>query len=76
MMICALQGTPFLYYGQELGLPDAEMALNFSSGPVLLGLRGEAGVPARRPWSSSPPTLGAATAAPTHGISCSDLTRA
>lgn len=25
MMICALRGTPFLYYGQELGLPDAEV---------------------------------------------------
>lgn len=25
MMICALRGTPFLYYGQELGLPDAEI---------------------------------------------------
>ena len=24
-MICALHGTPFLYYGQELGLPDAEI---------------------------------------------------
>jgi alpha-glucosidase len=23
MMICALRGTPFVYYGQELGLPDA-----------------------------------------------------
>jgi hypothetical protein len=29
--------------------PVAEMAPNFSSGPVPLGLRGEAGVPARRP---------------------------
>ena len=25
MMICTLRGTPFLYYGQELGLPDAEI---------------------------------------------------
>ena len=25
MMICALRGTPFLYYGQELGLPDADI---------------------------------------------------
>jgi alpha-glucosidase len=25
MMICALRGTPVLYYGQELGLPDAEI---------------------------------------------------
>jgi alpha-glucosidase len=25
MMICTLRGTPFLYYGQELGLPDAEV---------------------------------------------------
>jgi alpha-glucosidase len=25
MMICALRGTPFLYYGQELGLLDAEI---------------------------------------------------
>jgi alpha-glucosidase len=25
MLICALRGTPFLYYGQELGLPDAHI---------------------------------------------------
>src|SRR6202035_3269112 len=25
MLICTLRGTPFLYYGQELGLPDAEI---------------------------------------------------
>jgi alpha-glucosidase len=25
MLMCALRGTPFLYYGQELGLPDAEI---------------------------------------------------
>jgi alpha-glucosidase len=25
LMICALRGTPFVYYGQELGLPDAEI---------------------------------------------------
>jgi len=25
MLVCALRGTPFLYYGQELGLPDAEI---------------------------------------------------
>ena len=25
MLICSLRGTPFLYYGQELGLPDAEI---------------------------------------------------
>ncbi|MGH3200469.1 MAG: alpha-amylase family glycosyl hydrolase [Streptosporangiaceae bacterium] len=25
MMICTLRGAPFLYYGQELGLPDAEI---------------------------------------------------
>jgi alpha-glucosidase len=25
MMIYALRGTPLLYYGQELGLPDAEI---------------------------------------------------
>ena len=25
LLICALRGTPFLYYGQELGLPDAEI---------------------------------------------------
>ena len=25
VLICALRGTPFLYYGQELGLPDAEI---------------------------------------------------
>ena len=25
MMICTLRGTPFLYYGQELGLSDAEI---------------------------------------------------
>jgi alpha-glucosidase len=25
MMIIALRGTPFLYYGQELGLPDAKI---------------------------------------------------
>jgi alpha-glucosidase len=25
MMICLLRGTTFLYYGQELGLPDAEI---------------------------------------------------
>jgi alpha-glucosidase len=25
MMIAALRGTPFLYYGQELGLPDAKI---------------------------------------------------
>lgn len=25
MLICALRGTPFLYYGQELGLPDAQV---------------------------------------------------
>jgi alpha-glucosidase len=25
MLTCALRGTPFLYYGQELGLPDAEI---------------------------------------------------
>ena len=25
MLVCSLRGTPFLYYGQELGLPDAEI---------------------------------------------------
>jgi alpha-glucosidase len=25
-LICTLRGTPFLYYGQELGLPDAHIA--------------------------------------------------
>jgi alpha-glucosidase len=25
MLICTLRGTPFLYYGQELGLPDADI---------------------------------------------------
>jgi alpha-glucosidase len=25
MLICTLRGTPFLYYGQELGLPDAHI---------------------------------------------------
>ena len=25
MLICTLRGTPFLYYGQELGLPDARI---------------------------------------------------
>ncbi len=25
MLVCALRGTPFLYYGQELGLPDARI---------------------------------------------------
>ena len=25
MLICTLRGTPFLYYGQELGLPDAHV---------------------------------------------------
>ncbi|MDX6336902.1 MAG: alpha-glucosidase [Streptosporangiaceae bacterium] len=25
LMICALRGTPFVYYGQELGLPDADI---------------------------------------------------
>ena len=25
MLVCALRGTPFLYYGQELGLPDAHV---------------------------------------------------
>ncbi|MBV9383590.1 MAG: DUF3459 domain-containing protein [Streptosporangiaceae bacterium] len=25
MLVCTLRGTPFLYYGQELGLPDARI---------------------------------------------------
>lgn len=51
MLICTLRGTPFLYHGQELGLPDAHIppdrvTLNFGSHRVPLALGDDAPGPA------------------------------
>jgi alpha-glucosidase len=53
MLICALRGTPFVYQGQELGLPDAEVPAN-----AVVDVDGRdperAPIPWRRPSKAGP----------------------
>jgi alpha-glucosidase len=58
LMLLGLRGTPFLYYGDELALPDAELdpALALDPVPHRLGDPSESRDPCRTPmpWSDAP----------------------
>jgi alpha-glucosidase len=49
MMLFALRGTPFIYYGEEIGMPDAKVAAHHKRDPV-----GRDGCRSPMQWSDAP----------------------
>ncbi len=65
-MILALRGTPFIYYGEEIGTRDAEIPAAFRRDPV-----GRDGCRSPMQWSSAP--NGGFSASATTWLPCGDF---
>ena len=59
LMLYALRGTPFVYQGEELGLPDAEIPPE-----RVVDVDGRDGERAPLPWTATPPAYGFSTGEP------------
>ena len=59
MLLYALRGTPFVYQGEELGLPDAEIPPE-----RVVDVDGRDGERAPLPWTATPPAYGFSTGEP------------
>ncbi len=66
VMILALRGTPFIYYGEEIGTRDAEIPAAFRRDPV-----GRDGCRSPMQWSSAP--NGGFSASATTWLPCGDF---
>jgi alpha-glucosidase len=67
-LVCCLPGTPFLYQGEELGLPQAELAFADLRDPYGIAFwpeyRGRDGCRTPIPWDVSSPAAGFSSAKP------------
>ena len=59
LLLYALRGTPFIYQGEELGLPDAEIPPE-----RVVDVDGRDGERAPLPWTATPPAYGFSTGEP------------
>jgi alpha-glucosidase len=68
LLLLALPGTAFLYQGQELGLPEVELADELRQDPIFVrtgGARlGRDGCRVPVPWTAEPPAFGFSTGRP------------
>lgn len=68
-LLCSLRGTPFLYQGEELGLPEAQLAYEDLQDPWGIALwpewQGRDGCRTPMPWDNTPTKAGFTTASQT-----------